>query len=181
MLRCLAWVVRREAFMIWDIQNLFRRHAREIDRFLRRRGHNPDTAADLTQDAFVRLLTATPSSSDDNPRAYLHRVAHNLSVDLMRRERRILNVYLPDEEMRQVADTAPLPEAFVYDRQRLQIVDKAMLELPEKTRRAFEMHRMGEKTMAEVAVELGLSTSRTWTLIRRAYRHLRERLNDDAI
>lgn len=167
--------------MIWDIQNLFRRHAREIDRFLRRRGHNPEAAADLTQDAFVRLLTATPSSGDDNPRAYLHRVAHNLSVDLMRRERKVPNVYLPDEEIRQVADTAPSPEAIVYHRQRLQIVEKAMLELPEKTRLAFEMHRMGEKTMAEVAVELGLSTSRTWTLIRRAYRHLRERLNDDAI
>jgi len=48
--------------------------------------------------------------------------------------------------------------------------------LPEKTRIAFEIHRMGEKTMSQVAAELGLSTPRTWTLIRRAYRHLRERL-----
>lgn len=167
--------------MTWDFQNLFRRHAREIDRFLRRRGHNSEVAADLTQDTFVRLLTATPSNSADNPRAYLHRVAHNLSVDVRRRERRALNVYLPDDEIQQVADPAPSPEAIVYDRQRLLIVEKAMLELPEKTRRAFEMHRLGEKTMAEVAETLGLSTSRTWTLIRRAYRHLRERLNDDAI
>ncbi|MGB3865625.1 MAG: RNA polymerase sigma factor [Xanthobacteraceae bacterium] len=167
--------------MTWDLQNLFLRHAREINRFLRRRGHNPEVAADLTQDAFVRLLTALPSNSADNPRAYLHRVAHNLSVDVRRHERRALNVYLPDDDIRQIADTAPSPEAVVYDRQRLLIVEQAMLELPEKTRRAFEMHRMGEKTMAEVAGELELSTSRTWTLIRRAYRHLRERLNDDAI
>jgi RNA polymerase sigma-70 factor (ECF subfamily) len=162
--------------MMWDLQILFHRHAREIERFLRRRGHNSEAAADLTQDTFARVLTATPSGEADNPKAYLHRVAANLSVDFKRRERLFQRADLTDDEFAQIADNSPSPETVVYDRQRLAIIEKAMLELPEKTRIAFEMHRMGEKTMSQVAAELGLSTPRTWTLIRRAYRHLRERL-----
>lgn len=164
--------------MKWDFQTLFLRHAREINRLLRGRGHASDIAADLTQDTFVRVMTATPATAD-NPRAYLKQVARNLSVDFHRRERIVEHVFLPDDEMRRIADESPSPESVVYDRQRLAIVEKALLELPEKTRRAFELHRLGERTIADVAAELGLSVSRTWTLIRRAYRHLRNRLHDD--
>lgn len=165
--------------MRWDPHGLFVRHAREIDRFLRRRGHTPETAADLTQDTFVRVMTATPNGEGENPRAYLWRVARNLSIDLKRRERVVEHVHLADDDFQRIADSAPSAETVVYDRQRLAIVEKALLELPQRTRMAFEMHRLGEKTMSEVAVELGLSTSRTWTLIRRAYQHLRARLNED--
>ncbi|NDW07588.1 RNA polymerase sigma factor [Jiella pacifica] len=163
---------------MWDVQNLFRRHAREIDRFLRRRGHSAETAADLTQDTFVRIITAAPRGKAHNPRAYLHQIARNLSVDLYRRERHVERADLTDEEFQRVADAAPGPETIVYDRQRLAIVERALQELPEPTRRAFELHRLGERTMSEVAGELGLSVSRTWTLIRRAYLHLRARLNE---
>jgi RNA polymerase sigma-70 factor (ECF subfamily) len=166
--------------MRWDLHGLFVRHASEIDRFLRRRGHTPETAADLTQDTFVRMMTAAPGGTEENPRAYLWRVARNLSIDLRRHERVVEQVHLADEAFQRIADSAPSPETIVYDRQRLAIVERALLELPERTRDAFEMHRMGGKTMNEVAVELGLSTSRTWTLIRRAYQHLRARLNEDA-
>lgn len=166
---------------MWDLRELFLKHAREIDRFLRRRGHSAEIAADLTQDTFLRVLTAAPQGTAGNPKAYLHQVARNLSVDLRRRERRVEHVDLSEDALLRIADPAPSAEAIVYDRQRLAIVERALGELPEKTRLAFEMHRLGEKTMAEVGVELGLSTSRAWALIRQAYLHLRARLNDDAI
>jgi hypothetical protein len=38
-----------------------------------RPGHNSEAAADLTQDTFARVLTATSSGEADNPKAYLHR------------------------------------------------------------------------------------------------------------
>ncbi|MGO1076531.1 RNA polymerase sigma factor [Inquilinus sp. CA228] len=160
--------------MTWDLHGLFDRHAREIQRFLRRRGHTAETAADLTQDTFARLLTATPKG--DNPRAYLHQVARNLSIDFDRRERRMGCAAISDEQAATIADPAPWPETIVHDRQKLAIVDRALAELPARTRRAFEAHRLGEKTLSEIGEELGLSTTRTWTLIREAYRHLRDRL-----
>jgi RNA polymerase sigma-70 factor (ECF subfamily) len=165
---------------MWDIQQLFLRHAREIDRFLRRRGHNAETAADLTQDTFVRVMTAAPAEGG-NPRAYLHQVARNLSVDLIRRNRIVDFVDMPDEDVRRIADGGASPETIVYDRQRLAIVERALGELPDQTRFAFEQHRLGEKTLAEVAADLDVSVSHAWKLVRTAYLHLRDRLGDGAV
>jgi len=164
--------------MKWDLSRLFDRHASEINRFLRRRGHTAETAADLTQDAFARLLTASPGGSLDNPRAYLHQVARNLSIDFNRRERRFAQADLTEDEFLALADPHPLQEQQVYDRQRLLLVERALAELPARTRFAFEAHRLGEKTIAGIAEEIGLSQTRTWILIRDAYRHLRRRLNE---
>lgn len=163
---------------MWNLQRLFQDYAREINRFLRRRGHNAETAADLTQDTFVRVMTATQQANHGNPRAYLHQIARNLSVDLYRREKTVDMVHLVDEDWRSLADSTPSPETILYDRQRLMIIEEALQELPEQTRKAFEMHRLGEKTISEVATDLNLSISRTWTLIKRAYLHLRQRLNE---
>lgn len=167
--------------MAWDFQALFRRHARELDRFLRRRGHTIETAADLTQDTFVRVLTSKPAGQTDNPRAYLYRIARNLSVDLHRREALVDYADLSEEEFCRIEEARPDPETIVYDRQRLAIIEQALLELPDEARAAFEMYRLGERTINEVAAALGYSASRTWRLIRQAYRHLRLRLNGDDI
>ncbi len=166
---------------MWDPHTLFRRYARELDRFLRRRGHTAETAADLTQDTFVRVMTASPHSSANNPRAYLYQIARNLSVDLYRRERLVDYADLTEEDFLRIAETRPDPETAVYDRQRLAIVEKALSELPEECRRAFELHRLGEKTINAIAAELGISAARSWRLIRQAYHHLRARLADDAL
>lgn len=166
--------------MMWDFQKLFIRHAREIDRFLRRRGHSPETAADLTQDTFLRVLASPPAetSGNHNPRAYLYQVSRSLSVNHARRERLIRTTDLDGEEAARIADPAPSAEAAVYSRQYLAQVEQALAELPERTRRAFEMNRLEGRTIAEIAGELGLSTTRTWTLIHDAYRHLLARVDE---
>lgn len=166
--------------MPWDLQFLFERHAREIHRFLRRRGHSAETADDLTQDTFFRVLATPPQETDinHNPRAYLYQVSRNLSINYQRRESLLQTTDLSTEEASRIVDPAPSAEAVVYSRQCLAQVASALAELPERTRRAFEMHRLGEMTITEVARELDLSTGRTWTLIRDAYRHLLVRVDD---
>ena len=111
-----------------------------------------------------------------NPRAYLHRISRNLSIDLRRRERLLPRVDVTDEVLERIADQTPLQEAVVYDKQRLAATQRAIEELPERTRRAFELHRLDELTISDVAEKIGLSTTRTWVLIRDAYRHIRSRL-----
>lgn len=166
--------------MTWDLQGLFVRHAREIQRFLRRRGHSPETAADIMQDTFLRVLASPPgeAAGDHNPRAYLYKVSRNLSINHHRRENIVQIADLSDDEVSRVADPSPSAETIVYSRQCLAQVRRALAELPERTRIAFEMHRVRERTIVEVARELDLSTGRTWALIRDAYRHLLVRVDD---
>lgn len=168
----------RELPMSWDFHDLFVRHAREINRFLRRRGHSAETAADITQDTFLRVLASPPGEArtNHNPKAYLYQVSRSLSVNHRRRESLIRTADL--DEAATVADPAPTAEAVVYSRQCLARTRKALAELPERTRLAFEMHRLGERTIQEVADELNISTARAWVLIRNAYRHLLTRVDD---
>ncbi|MFC3075198.1 sigma-70 family RNA polymerase sigma factor [Shinella pollutisoli] len=165
--------------MSWDIPTLFRRHAKEIARSLRRRGLSAETAADITQDTFVRVLASPPKESAGvhNPAAYLFRISRNLRIDHQRRERLLVRVDLSDTEFAEIADHSPTAETIVYDRQRLALTRAALAELPERTRRAFELHRLGELTIAETAQAIGLSTTRTWILLRDAYEHIDARLN----
>lgn len=166
--------------MGWDLATLFRRHATDIAQALRRRGLTADMAADLTQDTFVRVLTSPPAENApvSNPAAYLFRVARNLSIDHQRRERLLNRVDLGVEGFEALLDPSPSQYVVVYDRQKLALTAAALAELPEKTRRAFELHRIEEMTVAEVAAELSLSRSRVWALVREAYEHIDLRLND---
>lgn len=165
--------------MSWDIQNLFRRHATGIAKSLRRRGMDSETAADLTQDTFLKVLISPPSETAKtyNPKAYLYQAARNLGIDHKRRERLLVRVDLSDEDFAAIADPSPSAETLVYDRQKLKLVEAALAELPRRVREAFELHRMGELTIAEVARRLEMSTTRTWALIRDAYEHIEDRLS----
>ncbi|MFC3694353.1 RNA polymerase sigma factor [Chenggangzhangella methanolivorans] len=160
--------------MRWDLSSLFRRHSKEIVRSLRRRGFDAEAAADLTQDAFLKVLASPPAAATgtDNPRAYLFEVSRTLGLNHRRREALLPVADLGEEALAQIADPFPCAETAVYSRQCLQQMAEALGELPEKTRRAFELHHLEGRTIAEVADELGLSNSRTWELIHRAYRHL---------
>lgn len=161
--------------MSWDIQSLFRLHAKGIARSLMRRGMSDEAAADITQDTFERVLVRTPAlegAANHNPKAYLYRVSRNLGINQQRRDALIRTVDLDSDEARQQADPSPSPERVVYSRQCLLQTYRALEQLPERTRIAFEMHRLGERTIAEVGEELGISTTRAWTLIHQAYRHL---------
>lgn len=149
----------------------------EISQSLRRRGLNDDTAADLTQDTFVRLITVKSVPQAINPRAYLFQIARNLLFDHFRKERSSPLHPAPEEIILSVIDQSPSAETVVYDKERMAISERALSELPERTRRAFELHRIEGLTIAETGERIGLSTTQTWTLIRNAYRHVRERLH----
>ncbi len=164
--------------MAWDIQKLFIRHAQELRRSLRRRGLSDDNAADLTQDTFVRVLTASPTGTDDNPRAYLFQVSRNLATDFERRARAAPFLAIADDIAEAVADPRPSAEKILYDRQRLMASQDALAELPERTRRAFVLHRLEGLSIVEIGPLVGLSTTQTWSIIRDAYRHVRDRLKE---
>jgi RNA polymerase sigma-70 factor (ECF subfamily) len=165
--------------MSWDLTTLFRRHSKEIARSLRRRGLSAEAAADLTQDTFLRVLATPPGATtlNHNPRAYLFEVSRTLSINHRRRAALLPTIDIADEAVAQVADPAPSAETVVFSRQCLQQMADGLAELPEKTRRAFELHRLESRSIAAVADELGLSTTRTWELIHRAYRHLLMRVD----
>ncbi len=144
--------------MAWDLHSLFRKHSKEIIRSLRRRGVAAETAADITQDAFVRLMsTQTSVEAIANPRAFLFQVSRNLSIDLERRQRVLPFVSNPDEVLGLVVDESPTPEQVLLSRQELAIVQAALDALPDGPREAFLARLVDGKTFDEIGRTLSIS------------------------
>lgn len=105
------------------------------------------------------------------------RAARNLMTDEWRRDRRRPLTDLAPHARDAVTDPAPRADQRLEDRERLSCVARALAQMPPRTRRVFELHRLGGRTIAEVGAGIGLSPTRTWGLIHEAYRIIRQHLN----
>jgi RNA polymerase sigma factor (sigma-70 family) len=70
------------------VEELFARHHTEIYAYLTRMLRDPELAADLTQDAFVKAYRAYESLEDPaHARAWLYQIAHRVALDELRRRK----------------------------------------------------------------------------------------------
>lgn len=146
-------------------------------RFLTRRTGSAEKAADIAQETYLRLVVAGEAASEiGNPRAYVFRVAGNIAVDSMRRDRRIERRTAPAAEAARTPDPAASPERALFDRERLAMLDAALRDLAPAQRRALLMSRVEGRTFAEIAVILGVSESMVAKYIAHALRACRARL-----
>lgn len=135
-------------------------------------------AEDVVQEAFLRFTqTSNGGEAIGQPVAYLYRIVRNLAIDVTRR---LANETLRDgASLEAIVSPAPSPERTAIGRDELRQVAEALDELPERTRRAFEMHRLSGHTFREIARTLGISVGLAHQLVRDALTHCAERLTDD--
>lgn len=158
------------------IERLFHKHRYELARAVFRIVRCEQSAADLVQDAYVRVIHMGRSASISFPRALLFRTAKNLAIDHLRREK----FELRGEDMAGlVAETpsgAPSAEQALSDKQRWEIMSRAIETLPPRCREAFLLHRVHECSYREIARRLSISESAVEKLIMRALLHCRTML-----
>jgi len=161
----------------WDVQDLFRRHSAELRRFLRRRGASAEAAADLTQETFLRLLTAMPVASIDNERAYIFRTASNLSIDLARRQRLLPLVDDCADILGRLVDETPSPEQVLLSRQELAVLQAALDQIPDTPREVFLARVVDGKTFDQIGRTLGIPTKTACSQMVRVLMHLKAALD----
>jgi RNA polymerase sigma-70 factor (ECF subfamily) len=118
-------------------------------------GHRDSAAEDRVQEACVRLLEAGNSGEIRNKENYCRRILRNLKIDGARLSARAAS--LPVDEM--LIDPHPGPERAAQARQELDRVARAIEGLPPRCRLAFELHRFGNLSYAEIAQRMGISIS----------------------
>ena len=136
-------------------------------------------AEDLVQEAWLRFDAATRGRFLDDAKGYLYRIVRNLALDQHRRIARE-NRLITQTDLEQAAETcpdeAPTPETVALFKDEVRCVMEAMAELPERTRIAFEMHRLGGATLKEIAAFLGISVSLAQLLVTDGAEYCKERL-----
>ncbi len=154
---------------------LFRLHHEGLRRFLVRFTGDGDLAADVAQEAFVRLLERPPRERGP---AWLYRVAVNLARDRARvsARRRVLlraaAARLPS------ADPPVAPDAALDAERRRLRVAQALATLSPKERTALLMREEGF-AQHEIARAVGTTTKSVGTLTARALRKLADRLEEE--
>jgi RNA polymerase sigma-70 factor (ECF subfamily) len=141
-----------------DIGSLYLNHNSWLRSWLRQRLHCSETAADLAQDTFLRLLASSTQhrfGTIAQARSYLRTTAKNLCINRWRRQE-IERAWLETLEASPSA-YAPSAERQVIVLQALDEISAMLQALAPKTSRAFLLAAVCQMTDKEVGVELGIS------------------------
>jgi RNA polymerase sigma-70 factor (ECF subfamily) len=157
-------------FHDWFVE-LFNAHFQRLFRFLDRESGDPDLAADLAQETFIRLYRR--GAPPDLPSAWLISVALNLfrneraSVD---RRRRLLNAARSEGAH---SDPAASPEEAAMAESERRRVRLALDRLPERERQMLLLKAEGFR-YREIAAALNIKEASIGTLLARATQAFRE-------
>ncbi len=158
------------------IEGLFARHRSEIYGYLARMLRDPELAADLTQDAFIRAYRAYADLDDPaKARAWLYQIAHRVALDEIRR-RRIIRFVPWSGESR---GAAPSAERLVLDARLSGDLERALRRIPERQRSALLLAEVHEMTGLELAAALGTSHVAARALLTRGRESLRRALAEE--
>lgn len=146
---------------------LARVYARWRSVFLRglwRHHRHTAQAEDAFHDAVVRCLAAPAVlATEDETRAYLHQIVRHGSADEARESlagRRLQTVPFDEADTELAGAATPAdagPFQAVARRQRIERLNAALAEMPERQREAFVLHRFDGLTQDEVARRMGIS------------------------
>lgn len=165
---------------IWDrdeaagfVETLFGKHHGEIYAYLLRMLREPELAADLTQDAFIKAYRNYETlEKPENARAWLYQIAHRVALDEIRR-RKIIRFFPWTGE---APGSAPSAEHLVMDAHLSADMQRALARIPERQRAALLLAELHDLTGLELAAALGVSHVAARALLTRARESLRQAL-----
>ena len=134
------------------VETLFAKHEREIFGYLLRMMRDPEVAADMTQDAFIKAYKNYDTlEKPENARAWLYQIAHRVALDEIRR-RKIIRFFPWTGESR---GAAPSAEHLVMDANLSGDMQRALARIPERQRAALLLAEVHDLTGVELAAALG--------------------------
>ena len=147
-------------------------------RFLSARLRNPDVAEDVMQDMYLKLTRASLPDFIDNPSGFLFRMASNLALDHIRKNKRArardqawsdINNEKAGSEFK--VDMPHADDALIA-RERLAALKQHLNSLSPKSREAFERHKFQGQSYKEVAEEMGISIGTVGKHLGKALKHI---------
>ena len=160
-----------------SLDTIFATHRQAFIRLAERIVGCRSQAEDIVHDAFLKIIASGCKYNVESRASYMMKIVRNLAIDHYRRrfiEKRVLS---GKEERAALVSEPPQPDSINMHRQTLQVVARALSELPERTRYAFEAGRIQGVSQKDIAARLGVSPTLVNFMIRDALVHCRQRVD----
>ncbi|MGH9867747.1 MAG: RNA polymerase sigma factor [Candidatus Polarisedimenticolia bacterium] len=166
-------------------QELVRRYKEPIVSFVMRMLNDREKAVDVAQETFINVFTHADSYRPvASFTGWLYRIAYNLAINEIRRQKRQPAISLDAPAPGQDADSRPLEprddregiEEQMLQHELHENVRRCVAALPARYRGAIVMKDMEGMTFEEIAVVLGCPESTVKSRVMRGRRMLRTRL-----
>ena len=153
---------------------LVRTHAQGVLNVVYRMCGDMQVSEDAAQETFIqawmRLQSYRPQTSLRN---WLYRIAVNTAIDMLRKEKRILPGAVEDLNL---TDAGPGPETLVANSERTEMVQDAVLALPDASRAVLVLREFEGLSYQEIAEALDIPIGTVMSRLNYARKLLREKL-----
>ncbi|MGA2261720.1 MAG: sigma-70 family RNA polymerase sigma factor [Acidobacteriota bacterium] len=177
------WIEEAKTGEIGAFRKIYDQFSRKVLNFIYRMVASIEEAEDLTQETFVTVYQKLGSLKDDAKfEPWLFRIARNYVYQKYRRRTlTMVSVDLQDEEGRsatELVDERKDPQEAFQAGELERVVQKVIVDLPEKYREVFVLSAIHNLSYQEVAEIVGRSLPSIKTDIHRARLQVRQRVKD---
>jgi RNA polymerase sigma-70 factor (ECF subfamily) len=160
-------------------ETLYRRHNDALYRYLLRLSRHPETAADVFQEAWSKIVTARrnyrPTAKFST---FLYRVAHNCFIDHVRRNRRHTHAHTVEADGQ--ADPSDPPDMITERSLARRRLNAALMRLPEEQREVFLLYEEAGLSLEQIASITNSNHETTKSRLRYAVKKLRLAIDEPA-
>ena len=168
------------------LEVLILRHKLKIYNFIYSKVLDRDTAEDIFQDTFIKVIKTLKRGVYNEEGKFLPwvmRIAHNLVIDFFRKSNRISIFENRDEFdiFQLISDEMPNIEGEMIDQQVVSDLQKLIVELPEDQKEVLTMRMYKDMSFKEIAESTGVSINTALGRMRYAIINLRRLIEDHQI
>ncbi|MBV6641940.1 MAG: sigma-70 family RNA polymerase sigma factor [Cyclobacteriaceae bacterium] len=147
----------------------FQAHIKSLRNYIYYKFGDNQSANDVAQDAFVALWNNCSKVTLETARAYVYKIANNLSMSLKRHDQVKLKYNNQAVKLNQTSES---PEYLMLENEFMDQLNHAISSLPDKQREVFLMNRIEKLTYREIAEIKGVSQKAIEKLMHKALHKL---------
>ncbi|QWK81154.1 sigma-70 family RNA polymerase sigma factor [Ochrobactrum sp. BTU1] len=135
---------------------------------------DPQTAEDVTQEAFMRVSKAAEGGTIEHIEAFLFQTARNLALNQKRRKDlrgRVERDDIAAADIANIPSMTPSQEMDLLHRQRLNLISDAIAKLPKRTQNVWILSRIEKWSYPKIAEHLGVSPNTVFNDLKMAHAH----------
>ena len=171
-----SWVARAREGDSTAFEAIYSRYERRIYAFVYRLMGNAEDAYDLTQDTFIKAYQALPRTAPDlNLSAWLHRIASNACMDVLRRRQRLR--WLPWENAKHDRPSGREeddPEGSVVGGETQVAVQRVLSAMSPRNRQAMVLREYEGLSCEDIGEIMGVSRSAVKSMLFRGREEFRK-------